>query len=384
MNAALLFTIQGSIEEIEEKVGGDLNRVSEFLILQKYAERFEKVFIFSDDKKDCSHLLPDNCYHIRLYNSLIYIIVGWLVLLYYTLRYRIKVIHLVGSPALPMTFMVNKLTEAKVVLDYNYLWYKSYITDTGKGVKNRLRKNSIVAALVRQLEGFLVNNFVDYIMLGTKEAREIIKNEKKIMPIKKGIILKDFDSNKVKKHEIFSKIKGKSVLFVGRLAIIKDPLTIIKAYKIVKNQNKNLNLIICGDGELKEDCKKISDKDVYFMGYTKDIPAILKGSDIYILTSLYDASPRSLLEAMAMGKPCIATRVGGVEYYLEGCGILVEPGNPEMLAEKIIYLLENPEVAKELGKKARDKMLKEHDLEKNIEKELGIVMKKEVEIVYGT
>jgi len=374
MNAAIVFTIQGSIEEIEEKVGGDLNRVSEFLILQKYAERFEKVFVFSDDKKDCSYLLPDNCYHVRLYNPIIYITVGWLVLLYYTLRHRIKVIHLVGSPALPMTFMVNKLTEAKVVLDYNYLWYKSYITDTGKGVKSRLRKNSIVAALVRQLEGFLVNNFVDYIMLGTEEAREIIKVQKKIMPIKKGIILRDFNPEKIIPHKIFERVKTKTIVFAGRLVPMKDPLTLINAFKIVKRKIKGVSLIICGDGELAEDCKTAGKENVYFLGFVDNIPSILKGASIYVQPSAYDASPRSLLEAMAMGKPCIATRVGGVEHYLEGYGILVEPRNPKMLAEKIAYLLENPEVAKELGKKAREKMLKEHDLEKNIEKELEIVL----------
>jgi len=354
------------------------------LVLKRYAEKFDKVFVFSDDKHDCSHLLPENCAHIKLYNPLIFIFVGWLVFLFYALKYKIRLVHLVGSAALPLVFMVNKLTTAQVVLDYNYLWYMSYIHDTGKGVKNRLRKNAVVAVIVKHLEKFLVNNFVDHIMLGTEEARRVIKNGKKIMPIKKGIILKDFDPKNVQKHDLFSKINGNSIVFAGRLTRIKDPITLIKAYKIAKKRYKNLNLIICGDGELRKECEKMSDENVYFLGFIEDIPSILKGAEIFALTSLQDASPRALLEAMTMGKPCIATRVGGVEYYLEGCGILIEPGNPEMLAEKIIYLLENSDIAGELGRKAREKMLKEHDIEKNIVKELGIVMKKKVGIVDGT
>ena len=170
--------------------------------------------------------------------------------------------------------------------------------------------------------------------------------------------------------KIFEKAKTKTIVFVGRLVPMKDPLTLINAFKIVKRKIEGVSLVICGDGELAEDCKKAGKENVYFLGFVDNIPSILKGANIYVQPSAYDPSPRSLLEAMAMGKPCIATRVGGVEHYLEGYGILVEPGNPEMLAEKIVYLLENPEVAKELGKKAREKMLKEHDLEKNIEKEL--------------
>ncbi len=375
MNGAILFTIQGSIEEINKKVGGDLNRVSEFLVLDNYLKEFDEVFVFSDDKKDFSHLLPDNGHHIRLYNPIIYIILGWLVLLCYTFWHRIKVIHLVGSPALPMVFMVNKLTNTKVVLYYNYLWYKSYVHDTGRGVKNKLRKNTIVAAIVRPFERFLVNNFVDYIMLGTEEAREIIKDEKKTMPIKKGIILRNFNPEKIGAHRIFEKVKTKTIVFAGRLVPMKDPLTLINAFKIVRRKIKDISLIICGDGELAEDCKKASEGNVHFLGFVDNIPSILKGADIYVQPSAYDPSPRSLLEAMAMGKPCIATRVGGVEHYLKDCGILIEPENPEMLAEKIIYLLENPEMAKELGKKARKKMLEEHDLEKNIVKELETVLK---------
>ena len=220
----------------------------------------------------------------------------------------------------------------------------------------------------------MVNNFVDYIIPGTNEALKMIKDKNKILSIKKGIILDVFNPVKVKKHEIYKKIRGKTIVFIARLVPIKDPITLLKAYRIAKNKIKDLNLIICGDGELRKECEKLADKNVYFLGFIKDVPSVLKGADIFILTSLQDASPRSLMEAMAMGKPCIATDVGGVKEYLESCGILVEPKNPEKLAEAIIYLVENRDVAEELGRKAREKVLREHDLSRNIDRELEIIL----------
>ena len=373
MNAAILFTIHGSLEEIYKKTCGDLSRVNEFLLLKKFSKRFDKVYVFSDDKRDCSHFLPENCIHIRLINSLIYILFGWIVFQYYTRKNNITIAYLVGAPALPLIFLKNFINII-TVLDYNYLWYKSYEYDVNLHLKSKIKKNYIVSKIIRHFEKFLVNNFVDFIVLGTKEANEIIDDKNKILPIKKGLILKYFNPEKVKKHRIYKIIRGNTLVFVGRLVPIKDPITLLKAYKIAKNRIKNLNLIICGDGELKKECEKIADENVYFLGFIKDIPSILKGADIFVLTSVQDASPRSLLEAMAMGKPCIATDVGGVRDYLEDCGVIVEPKNPEKLAEAIIYLVENKDIAERLGRKAREKVLREHDLSRNIDREIEMIL----------
>ncbi len=174
-----------------------------------------------------------------------------------------------------------------------------------------------------------------------------------------------FNPDKIKPHKIYDKIKGRVLVFIGRLVPTKDPITLLKAFRIVKKYYNDVKLIICGDGELKKYCERLSDNDVHFLGYVKEIPSILKGADIYVHPSIYDPSPRALLEAMAMGKACVATI--GTKDYLLGCGILVKPKNPEMLARAIIYLLKNRKLMKELGKKARERILEYHDYEKNIE-----------------
>ncbi|NOX71359.1 MAG: glycosyltransferase family 4 protein [Candidatus Micrarchaeota archaeon] len=216
------------------------------------------------------------------------------------------------------------------------------------------------------IEKFLLN-FVDYFIIASTEIRNFVNGKGIILPLKKGIIIERFVPENVEPDSLLSRINGKILLFTGRLHDVKDPLTLIKGYKLAKKKIPDLHLVLAGDGPLKDECKKISDKDVHFLGFVDNIPSLLKSTDIFILTSVYDASPRSLMEAMAMGKPCIATRVGGVPDFIdETCGILIEPQNPKMLAEKIAYLFENPKKINELGKNARKRMLEKHNLDKNL------------------
>ena len=112
---------------------------------------------------------------------------------------------------------------------------------------------------------------------------------------------------------------------------------------------------------------------MHYLGRISNVAGVLKKADIYICSSRYDPSPKSLMEAMAMGIPCIATNTGGVSYYMNNsCGILIEPKNPEIMAEKIIYLLKHKEIAKELGRKAKQRIYEEYDLEKNTDKVFNI------------
>jgi len=361
MNAAIIFSFHGSFADKLKKWEGDTGRISEFMLIEKYSKKFDNVFIFTHDSKDFSGHLPKNFRHVRLYNRLFYIFFGWMVVSFFASRYRIKIIHVECGPALLPIFLVNRLTKAKTFLNYDNTWFMTV-------------DNKTIREFIKMIERFLLK-FIDYFVVASREIRDFVGENKAILPVKKGIIVSEFDPNKIHKHEIFDRIKGKSAVLIGRLHPVKDPLTAIKAHKIAREKVENLNLIVCGDGELMGECKSIADERVIFLNFTKDIPRILKGADIFILSSVYDASPRSLMEAMCMAKPCIATKVGGVTDYLDDdCGILIEPGNPEELAEKIVFLIKNPEIAKIKGQKARERILKEHDLGKNIDKVLHILL----------
>jgi len=93
------------------------------------------------------------------------------------------------------------------------------------------------------------------------------------------------------------------------------------------------------------------DSRVIFTGYREDIPALIAGMDVFVLPSLNEGMGRVLVMAMALGKPIVASRVGGVPELLgQGeAGLLVPPADPRALADAICTLLADPVRAKTLG-----------------------------------
>lgn len=94
---------------------------------------------------------------------------------------------------------------------------------------------------------------------------------------------------------------------------------------------------------------------VIFLGHQEDVRPYLQASDVFALPSLAEGMANSLLEAMATGLPCVGTRVGGiVDLIVDGIsGLLVEPGDAHRLAEAILRLLQDPDLATNLGVAAR-------------------------------
>jgi glycosyltransferase involved in cell wall biosynthesis len=94
--------------------------------------------------------------------------------------------------------------------------------------------------------------------------------------------------------------------------------------------------------------------NVIFTGFRQDVPRLVSIFDVFVLSSLFEGLPLALLEAMVMGKPAVATSVGGIpEVIQDGVnGFLVPPGNPEALAEKTIRLLEDEALRKDISRRA--------------------------------
>jgi glycosyltransferase involved in cell wall biosynthesis len=134
---------------------------------------------------------------------------------------------------------------------------------------------------------------------------------------------------------------------------------LIKSLKNVKEKYPNITLVATRDGRYVDELKQISmaeglEKNVIFTGDIDDQYVALAACDIYAHISLGEGLPLSLLEAMSMGKPIIATPVGGIPEAIEDGqdGLLVEP-NPDKIAEKILCLLKNKPIAEMLGMNAK-------------------------------
>ncbi|MCR4321966.1 MAG: glycosyltransferase family 4 protein [Candidatus Brocadiaceae bacterium] len=138
----------------------------------------------------------------------------------------------------------------------------------------------------------------------------------------------------------------------------------------------NVVCVICGTGPEEADLRELVNArgigtEVLFLGYRNDIPKILKVLDILIMTSLtIESFSMAAVEAMAMELPVIATNVGGIPEVVDNSktGIIVPPGNVDALCEAIKYLIQNPGIRFQMGKKGREKVLRQFTIEENVRK----------------
>lgn len=149
------------------------------------------------------------------------------------------------------------------------------------------------------------------------------------------------------------------ILFVGNLVLQKGLKYLLKAKKLLKS---DAQLVLVGDGPLmmvlKEMINKQNIRDVFFMGARRDVYRIMPATDVFVLPSISEGFPITLLEAFASGLPVVATSVGGIkELVSSDVGILVEPMDPTGLSEALDQIIQNDELRHEMGKSARKKAL---------------------------
>jgi glycosyltransferase involved in cell wall biosynthesis len=174
-----------------------------------------------------------------------------------------------------------------------------------------------------------------------------------------------------------------TVVAVARIDPIKDIVTLIKAAAVVKNRVPNVKFIVYGSVSVPDyytQCLETREKlgltDTFiFAGHTSNMAAAYRSGDVIALSSISEAFPYSVVEAMMSGKPVVATDVGGIKEALGDTGILVPPCDPDRLADGIQKLLENPELRNEFGKEGRERALNFFTLERVLELHLKSYIK---------
>lgn len=233
------------------------------------------------------------------------------------------------------------------------------------------------------MEYFLAN-FTDRIIAASNSIKEFTVKQQKISPDKFTVIYdcassdkfsKNIDSISIKK-DLGIELDYSVVGCVARLDVVKGIAYLIQAASEVLRRIPKVKFLIVGDGLLRKELEELSinlgikDK-IIFAGSRRDIPEMLSVMDIFVLPSaLREGCPLAILEAMAMSKPVIASRLGGIpeEVQDEKSGILVPPKDSLALAEAIQKLLSDKNLAKDMGKIGRkifeDKFSKEIMLKK--------------------
>lgn len=171
----------------------------------------------------------------------------------------------------------------------------------------------------------------------------------KFQVINNGININIFkNAKKYNKGLIVPLCKESSIFItmVGRFCHEKDQETLIRAfYKILKIYPDSY-LILVGEGPLLQEKKKIVkklklEKNIYFLGFRKDIERILKTSDVIVLSSYWEGFGLSAVEGMASGKPVIVSKVKGLTQIVENYGLVFNQKNSEELFRLIYELLSN-------------------------------------------
>jgi glycosyltransferase involved in cell wall biosynthesis len=137
------------------------------------------------------------------------------------------------------------------------------------------------------------------------------------------------------------------VLFAGNLIPRKAPEVLVEAFARLRRAGTADRLVICGDGEMRgaveaaAEASGLRDAVTLTGALPPDrLAAAMSAADVFVLPSLAEPLGVVLLEAMACGTPCVASRVGGIpEVLTEGSGLLVPPGDPEALAAGIERVL---------------------------------------------
>ena len=152
--------------------------------------------------------------------------------------------------------------------------------------------------------------------------------------------------------------EAKIVGTVGRVDFQKAPLDFVRMASIVRAERPGTVFVMVGDGPMEEQAKREADRtgvDVLFTGFRSDAAEIASVFDVFVVSSLYEGLGRSLTEALASGRPVVASAVNGVPDLVEpgATGLLAAPHDPRALAMCVLWILDHPDEAARMGEQGR-------------------------------
>lgn len=309
--------------------------------------------------------------------------------------FRVEVLNFNGKNLVSIILKLNKIIKEGNYDIINIYGYKinilGRIIASINGVKNVITAQRSIDGQRKWIHSFVdrvTSKFVKLYISNSEAARKILITREKIPKekivavynginveeyqsiIESGLIYKQICSNYGIKRNNTAKI----ITVVGNLLEPKGHTYLIDAIKILKERNvDNFIVLFAGEGILRgpltEKIRLLDLKDViYLLGSRSDIPQILSETDIFVLPSIWEGMPGSVMEAMASNLPVIATNVGGVsELVLDNItGFVVESKNPIQLAEKIEILLKNDALRNKMGIEGFNRIKSNFSLEKMV------------------
>jgi glycosyltransferase involved in cell wall biosynthesis len=195
----------------------------------------------------------------------------------------------------------------------------------------------------------------------------------RIEVIENGIDVDRFSSNADRPRDLDP--ARRYVANVARFHPVKDHATLLKAFQQVANAIADVDLLLVGDGPLRGELEQLvrtlhlEDRG-RFLGNRRDIPGILRASKIFILTSVSEAAPLTLLEAMAVGLPVVVTAVGGMPEIVRDRidGLLAPRQDVSAIAAAMIHLLDDPAAASAMGASGARRIRDSYTIERTVKR----------------
>ncbi len=253
------------------------------------------------------------------------------------------------------------------------------------GIKRRIASEHCLPEADRlkiKVSSQIASVLANYILPVSKKSTEAMKNalwfgKKKIQTLYLGVEDLVFDRNEVRRSIGISD-GAVALMNIAYHNPVKGVDVLIDAMNIIVNERgiKDIILYQIGGGQTGTDTEFLHNKvkeygienNVVWMGIRNDVPRLLCGGDIYVQPSRSEGCPLSIMEASLASLPVVATNVGGIpEAAINGKNaIIVQPENPEALAEGIITLYKNPELRQQYGQEGRTIALDKFCLNHNV------------------
>ena len=280
-------------------------------------------------------------------------------------KYKVDIVH-AHSPIPPSDIAVLRYVKKKKVP-----FVLTYHGDGQENMGSFIRNISVSFYNKHMLDRVLSR--ADVIISPSEyyidESRFLGKYRDKIVVIPNGINIEDFD-NPYSKEQCRDKlglpIDKNIILFVGTLIPYKGPDVLLKVMQIIVKEVPDTELVFVGSGGLRLELEDLSkrlnvEKYVKFAGFVEESLKSLyyKAADVFCLPSTMSTESFGIvnLEAMACGIPIVASKMGGIPDVVRDGenGLLVPPKDSDVLADAIIYLLENEDIREKMGKNGRKK-----------------------------
>lgn len=255
------------------------------------------------------------------------------------------------------------------------------------GVKQIIyRRGSAIPVNNTPLNKHLYRNVVSLVLVNSEATKKtILKKNSSLVPpdkikvIYNGIDLEAFDKQEVHPEKYPAKA-GLVIGNIGRLVHQKGQKQLVEVARILRDKGVDFHLLIGGEGSERADLEKLISKNgleekITLTGFVDDAKTFLHALDVFALSSHWEGFGYVLAEAMACSKPVVAFNVSSnPELVSDGnTGYLIPYGDVDAFADKLAWLAQNPQLAKEMGAKGRKKVEKQFRLEHTLKEVVSLL-----------